>query len=65
MVIEADCRAGALLHRDGVPSTVLTMAASWAGVHKVMWAWNPRKVAAFLDSRSRRTTDLGPVADSG
>ncbi|GAA3874578.1 hypothetical protein GCM10022207_45400 [Streptomyces lannensis] len=65
VAIEVNGRSGALLHRDGVPSTILTMTASKEVVHKVMWVWNPRKIAAFLDSRSRFTTAPDPVADGG
>ncbi len=41
------------------------MTASKEGVHKVMWVWNPRKIAAFLDARSRFITAPDPVADGG
>lgn len=65
VVIEGNGRSGVLLRRDGVPSTILTTTASKEGVHKVMWVWNPRKIAAFRDSRSRFTTAPDPVADGG
>ncbi|GAA3830089.1 RNA polymerase sigma-70 factor [Streptomyces chiangmaiensis] len=63
--VEANGRAGVMLHRDGVPSTILTMAASEQGVHTVMWVFSPSKIAAFLDSGSRFTTARGPVPDGG
>jgi RNA polymerase sigma-70 factor (ECF subfamily) len=63
--VEVNGRAGVMLYHHGVPSTILTMAASEEGVHKVMWVFNPSKIAAFLDSRSRFTASLGPVPSGG
>jgi RNA polymerase sigma-70 factor (ECF subfamily) len=54
--VEANGRAGVVLHRDGRPSTFMTVAASREGVHRVMWVFNPAKIAAFFDSRSRCAT---------
>jgi RNA polymerase sigma-70 factor (ECF subfamily) len=51
MSVEANGRAGVLIHRDGEPITFLTTAASRKGIHTVMWVWNPSKLAAFLGSR--------------
>jgi RNA polymerase sigma-70 factor (ECF subfamily) len=51
--VEANGRGGALLFRDGRPATFLTIGASSAGIHQVMWVMNPSKIAAYLDSRSR------------
>jgi RNA polymerase sigma-70 factor (ECF subfamily) len=31
----------------------MTIAASKEGIHQLMWVFNPSKIAAFLDSRSR------------
>ena len=36
----------------------MTTAASKEGIHKLMWLFNPTKIAAFLDSRSRHTAAL-------
>ncbi|MFH8738372.1 RNA polymerase sigma-70 factor [Streptomyces sp. NBC_01003] len=57
--VEANGRGGVLLHRDGRPSTFMTIAASGDGIHRVMWVFNPSKIAAFLDSRSRYATASG------
>ncbi|WP_210571982.1 RNA polymerase sigma-70 factor [Streptomyces sp. GESEQ-4] len=51
--VEANGRSGILLHRDGRPATFMTIAATHRGIHQVMWVFNPAKIAAFLDSRSR------------
>jgi RNA polymerase sigma-70 factor, ECF subfamily len=51
--VEANGRSGILLHRDGRPATFMTVAATHRGIHQVMWVFNPAKIAAFLDSRSR------------
>ncbi|MFC5801915.1 RNA polymerase sigma-70 factor [Streptomyces formicae] len=61
--VQANGRTGAMISRDGRPTTILTMAASRAGIHKVMWVFNPSKIAAFLDSRSRSTSALGAPRD--
>jgi RNA polymerase sigma-70 factor (ECF subfamily) len=59
--VEANGRAGVMIYRDGEPSTFLTIVASKEGIYKVLWVWNPSKIAALLGSRSRFTTALGPV----
>ncbi|MEU4098961.1 sigma-70 family RNA polymerase sigma factor [Streptomyces sp. NPDC026673] len=51
--VQANGRGGVLLHRDGCPSTFMTIAASDEGIHHVMWVFNPMKIAAYLGSRSR------------
>ncbi|MBX7554572.1 sigma-70 family RNA polymerase sigma factor [Streptomyces sp. NPDC048665] len=57
--VQANGRSGVLLHRHGRPSTFMTVAASRQGIHRVMWVFNPSKIAAFLDSRSRYATAPG------
>ncbi|MFD7281943.1 RNA polymerase sigma-70 factor [Streptomyces sp. NPDC059862] len=57
--VEANGRSGVLLYRDGRPATFMTIAASQEGIHQVMWVFNPSKIAAFIDSRSRHTTVPG------
>ncbi|GGJ34891.1 RNA polymerase sigma-70 factor [Streptomyces brasiliensis] len=52
-LVDANGRTGVMIHRDGEPSTLLTVAASKAGIHRVMWLFNPSKIAAFLGSPSR------------
>ncbi|MFJ5213893.1 sigma-70 family RNA polymerase sigma factor [Streptomyces sp. NPDC088354] len=52
--VEANGRTAVMMHRDGAPTTLLTIAASPAGIHTLMWVWNPGKIATFLDSRFRR-----------
>ncbi|GHE59606.1 RNA polymerase sigma factor [Streptomyces spiralis] len=54
--VDANGRSGVMIYRDGEPTTFLTTAASPEGIHTVMWVWNPSKIAAFLDSRSRIAT---------
>lgn len=56
--VEANGRAGVLLHRDGRPSAFMTLAASREGIHQVMWVFDPSKIAAFLDSATRTTRAL-------
>ncbi|MFI6254083.1 sigma-70 family RNA polymerase sigma factor [Streptomyces sp. NPDC051016] len=51
--VEANGRSGVLLHRGGRPATFMTIAATCRGIHQVMWVFNPSKIAAFVDSRSR------------
>ncbi|MEU3794264.1 sigma-70 family RNA polymerase sigma factor [Streptomyces fructofermentans] len=51
--VEANGRGGVLLYRSGRPSTFLTVAATRRGIHQVMWVFNPSKIAAFFESRSR------------
>lgn len=31
----------------------MTVAATSRGIHQVMWVFNPAKIAAFLQSRTR------------
>ncbi|GGN48087.1 RNA polymerase sigma factor [Streptomyces albiflavescens] len=62
-LVAANGRTGVMIYRDGEPSTFLTIAAAKEGIYKVMWVFNPSKIAAFLDSRSRFTTALGPAPD--
>ncbi|MFD8565466.1 RNA polymerase sigma-70 factor [Streptomyces sp. NPDC059639] len=57
--VQANGRSGVLLYRDGRPSTFMTIAASGEGIHRVMWVFNPSKIAAFLGSPSRYETVLG------
>ncbi|MFI6007530.1 RNA polymerase sigma-70 factor [Streptomyces sp. NPDC051243] len=51
--VEANGRSGVLLHRDGQPTTFMTLSASPEGIHQLMWVFNPSKVSAFVNSRSR------------
>ncbi|MGY0055707.1 RNA polymerase sigma-70 factor [Streptomyces sp. LZ34] len=51
--VEANGRTGVMIYRAGEPTTLLTTAASREGIYQLMWLWNPDKIAAFLDSRSR------------
>ncbi|MGW3728964.1 RNA polymerase sigma-70 factor [Streptomyces sp. NPDC000851] len=57
--VEANGRSGVLLYRDSRPAAFMTTAASQEGIHQVMWVFNPSKIAAFIDSRSRYTTVPG------
>ncbi|WP_327371030.1 RNA polymerase sigma-70 factor [Streptomyces sp. NBC_01217] len=57
--VDTNGRAGVMIYRDGEPATILTIAASKEGIYKLMWVWNPSKIAAFLDSRSRFAVALG------
>jgi RNA polymerase sigma-70 factor (ECF subfamily) len=57
--VEANGRSGVMIHRDGRPTTFLTIAASPEGIHHLMWVFNPSKITAFLDSRSRFATASG------
>ncbi|MGW7542450.1 RNA polymerase sigma-70 factor [Streptomyces sp. NPDC054770] len=52
-LVDANGLTGVTIHRDGRPMAFMTIAASKEGIHKVMWVFNPSKVAAFLGSRSR------------
>ncbi|MER6128607.1 RNA polymerase sigma-70 factor [Streptomyces sp. NPDC001795] len=61
--VDANGRTGVMIYRDGEPATFLTTAASKEGIYKVMWVFNPSKVAAFLDSRSRCAPAPGPASD--
>ncbi|MET8331877.1 RNA polymerase sigma-70 factor [Streptomyces sp. NPDC005181] len=58
-LVDANGRTGVMIYRDGEPATILTIAASKEGIYKLMWVWNPSKIAAFLDSRSRFAAALG------
>ncbi|MEV0638385.1 RNA polymerase sigma-70 factor [Streptomyces sp. NPDC050619] len=51
--VHANGRAGVMIYRDGQPTTFMTVAASHEGIHKVMWLFDPYKITAFLESRSR------------
>ncbi|MGW0946209.1 sigma-70 family RNA polymerase sigma factor [Streptomyces sp. NPDC002623] len=51
--VDANGRTGVLIHRNGEPATFMTIAASDEGIYKVMWVFNPSKIAAFLASSSR------------
>ncbi|WP_406274521.1 RNA polymerase subunit sigma-24 [Actinacidiphila glaucinigra] len=51
--LQANGRGGVLLQRDGCPSTFMTIAASAEGIHRVVWVFNPEKIAAYLASGSR------------
>lgn len=57
--VHANGRSGVMIYREGEPRTFLTVAASREGIYKVMWLFNPSKIAAFLDSRSRSVSPLG------
>ncbi|MFF4258272.1 RNA polymerase sigma-70 factor [Streptomyces sp. NPDC001663] len=61
-LVDANGSAGVLIHRDGEPVTFLTIVASKEGIHKLLWVFNPSKIAAFLASRSRFSTALVPAA---
>jgi RNA polymerase sigma-70 factor (ECF subfamily) len=57
-LVDANGLTGVMVYRDGHAMAFMTMAASKEGIHKLMWLFNPTKIAAFLDSRSRHTTAL-------
>ncbi|MEU5314114.1 RNA polymerase sigma-70 factor [Streptomyces sp. NPDC021562] len=60
--VQANGRTGMIIYRDGSPTTILTIAASGDGIRRVMWLFNPSKIAAFLDSGARTTAPaLTPV----
>ncbi|MER5183703.1 RNA polymerase sigma-70 factor [Streptomyces sp. NPDC002896] len=61
-LVDANGRTGVMIYRDGEPTTFLTTAASKEGIYKLFWVWNPSKIAAFLDSRSRFAAALGPAS---
>ncbi|MFF3468237.1 RNA polymerase sigma-70 factor [Streptomyces sp. NPDC002619] len=48
--VEANGRGGVMLYRDGQPRIFMTIAASHKGIHRVMWMFNPSKIAAFIAS---------------
>ncbi|MER6538152.1 RNA polymerase sigma-70 factor [Streptomyces sp900105755] len=58
-LVEANGRTGVMIYRDGSPTTILTIAASREGIRRVMWVFNPGKIAAFLDSGTRGATAPG------
>jgi RNA polymerase sigma-70 factor (ECF subfamily) len=58
-LVDANGCAGVMLYRDGQPIAFMTMTASKEGIHKLMWVFNPSKIAAFIDSGSRHTTAPG------
>ncbi|MFJ5274898.1 RNA polymerase sigma-70 factor [Streptomyces sp. NPDC088358] len=57
--VEANGRSGILLHRDGRAATFMTIAATYRGIHQVLWVFNPSKIAAFIGSRSRQASIRG------
>ncbi|MDX3853175.1 RNA polymerase sigma-70 factor [Streptomyces sp. AK02-01A] len=59
--VNANGRTGMMIYRDGEPATFLTIAASKEGIHKLMWVWNPSKIAAFLHSRFRFAAACGSL----
>ena len=63
--VDADGRTGVMIYRDGEPATLLGIAASREGIYKVMWVWNPSKIAVCLDSRSRFAAALGSEPGPG
>lgn len=63
--VQANGRTSVMLYRDGSPTTILTIAASREGIHKVMWVFNPSKIAAFLGSRARCATVPGLAPADG
>jgi RNA polymerase sigma-70 factor (ECF subfamily) len=52
-LVDANGRTGMMIYRDGDPATFVTIAASKEGIYKLMWVFNPSKITAFFDSRSR------------
>ncbi|MHA5053200.1 RNA polymerase sigma-70 factor [Streptomyces sp. SD15] len=58
--VEVNGRAGIMLHQDGKPLMLMTLAASPEGIHQLMWVWTPSKISAFLGSRHRSTSALAP-----
>ncbi|MFJ9034010.1 RNA polymerase sigma-70 factor [Streptomyces sp. NPDC102274] len=57
--VEANGRSGVMLYRDGRPSIFMTIAASREGIRRVMWVFNPSKITAYFNSRSRYATAPG------
>ncbi|TDC88199.1 RNA polymerase sigma-70 factor [Nonomuraea deserti] len=51
--VEANGRAGVLVPRGHADVALLTIDASPAGIHHLMWIINPAKLDAFARSRSR------------
>ncbi|MDO0930517.1 sigma-70 family RNA polymerase sigma factor [Streptomyces sp. DG2A-72] len=58
-LVDANGCASVMLYQDGQPIAFMTMTASKEGIHKLMWVFNPSKIAAFIDSGSRHTTAPG------
>ncbi|MEW1775961.1 RNA polymerase sigma-70 factor [Streptomyces sp. NPDC086777] len=63
--VQANGRAGMLICRDGSPTTILTVGASGEGIRRVMWVFNPGKVAAFLESGACHATVPGGAPADG
>ncbi|AVH61664.1 RNA polymerase sigma-70 factor [Streptomyces dengpaensis] len=64
--IQANGRSAVMIHRDGRPTTFMTIAASQEGIYQLMWVFNPSKITTYLDSRSRSMSALGaPEAQCG
>ncbi|WP_406431272.1 RNA polymerase sigma-70 factor [Streptomyces sp. NBC_00631] len=64
-LVQANGRTSVVMHRDGAPTAILTVAASREGIHRVMWVFNPSKIAAFLDSGARCATAPGLASVDG
>lgn len=62
--VQANGRSAVMIHRDGRPTTFLTIAASQEGIDKLMWVFNPSKIATFFESRARSTSALGALKDA-
>ncbi|MCX4403397.1 RNA polymerase sigma-70 factor [Streptomyces sp. NPDC059837] len=60
-LVDANGRTGMMIYRDGDPATFVTIAASKEGIYKLMWVFNPSKIAAFFDSRSRFAVAQSPA----
>ncbi|WP_232838276.1 sigma-70 family RNA polymerase sigma factor [Streptomyces geranii] len=52
-LVQANGSTGVLVRREGRAIAFMTMAASEAGIHQLMWVFSPDKIAAFLGSRAR------------
>ncbi|MFJ3776235.1 RNA polymerase sigma-70 factor [Streptomyces sp. NPDC090075] len=62
--VDANGLTGVVIHQADRPTAFMTIAASEAGIHQVMWVFNPRKITAFLDSRLRCASVPG-IASAG
>ncbi|MFI6324399.1 RNA polymerase sigma-70 factor [Nonomuraea sp. NPDC050556] len=51
--VEVNGHPGVLVSRDGDGIALLTVEASTAGIHHLLWILNPAKIAAFERSRGR------------
>ncbi|QFQ95064.1 sigma-70 family RNA polymerase sigma factor [Streptomyces phaeolivaceus] len=51
--VDANGSTGVLISRADEPVAFLTVAASPAGIHQLMWVFSPSKIDAFLASRTR------------